>query len=103
MLIITLKNLRFKSFIKFFALIFISLGISLALLFLLSKIVNLPIETQLPLEQLQNLQINTATLILTPFITGALGIIFALISYYPFKLLLSLLRGIRLEGKFNKI
>lgn len=93
-----IKKLRFSSYIKLVFLMAVSMGIAMGIIIFVISLLGGNATATVGSNQLTGLSAGIVGLFITPLTMLIMGAIFALVSYFPFLLMLRLTSGIVLKG-----
>ncbi|WP_438449236.1 hypothetical protein [Gorillibacterium sp. sgz5001074] len=100
---IKMKDIKFFSYCKLNAIIWGSIGLVLGLLFFAISLFGGNARAYWGTYEITGVAAGAISLIMAPLITIVMAFFLSLISYVPFSIITSILKGIRIAGKFENV
>ena len=97
----TIKDIKFGSFFKLIMGISFSFGVITGILFLVIGLMGANITANLGESILYGVPAAIASIFISPVVALFLGLFVCLLSYFPFKLFIKLINGLRILGTFD--
>lgn len=95
---VIIKNITLKTSIRLFMMVSTALGVTVGIVAFVGSLLGLPTRTTMLLFELKGVPAGTAALVLAPVLFSLIGFFMGVIGYLPLRLILTLVRGLRLEG-----
>lgn len=100
-MVVRCTKLNFSSYLLLCLFMSVSFGLFLGALIFLLSLFGVQASTNFLFIEFQGIAAGVTSLLIVPFIMSLMGLFYALLSYFPFRLLLNLFKGISLKGQYT--